>query len=66
MTTQDVPPPGTGGCQRLVFSQNTESWPMCGRAVRPMRPEELAAHSIGGEEAVMALYPDLRGMVRWP
>lgn len=66
MTTQAVPPSGTGGCQRQVFSQNVESWLTCGCAVRPMRPEELAAHRIGGEEAVMALYPDRRGMVRWP
>lgn len=65
MATQAVPSPGTGGCQRRVFSKNVNAWLACGTAIRPMLPEELAAYLIGGEDAVKALYPD-RELVAWP
>lgn len=65
MTTQAVPPPGTGGCRTKVFSENVNGWLTCGCAVRPILPEEHAAYLMGGEEAVMDLYPG-RKLVRWP
>lgn len=65
MTTQAVPPPGTGGCPRKVFSNNVNAWMVCGTAVRAMLPEELAVYRLGGEDAVKALHPD-RELVQWP
>lgn len=60
-----LPAPGTGGCYRQVFSQNVQAWLTCGCAVRQMTDAEEAAYRMGGESAILDLYPG-RELIPWP